>query len=69
MVTLHTVMIDDNNAQNTRKKDTPDLHNTHNTLTKRSQQTRNADKHTQKTHNAQKIHTTQQHILQTNKYK
>ena len=68
MVTLHTGMIDDKNTPNTQK-DTPDLHNTHSTLTKRSQQTRNADKHTQKTHNAHKIHTRQQQISQTNKYK
>ena len=48
MVTLHTGMIDDKNTPNTQK-DTPDLHNTHSTLTKRSQQTRNAEKHTEDT--------------------
>ena len=42
MVTLHTGMIDDKNTQNIQK-DTPDLHKTPNTLTKRSQQTHNAD--------------------------
>ena len=48
MVTLHTGMTD-KHTQNTRKKDTPDLHNIHNALTKRSQQTRNAEKHTEDT--------------------
>ena len=66
MVTLHTGMIDDKNTQNTKRH------------TRLTQNTKYVDKtlaadtqrrqHTQKTHNAHKIHTRQQDILQTNNY-